>query len=109
MSGRLQGFLQAGGADERGGAVELVGFAHFIGDGDEALGGDFLFNQRHREELLQRFQRDGLLAAGVKNRCGGNRAVGVDVVPKAGNLVFVQVKAFLDVLVSHGHFSSFME
>ena len=50
MGGGLQCFFQPGCTDQWRGSVELVGIPHLLRDGNIALMGGFLFNQRHGEK-----------------------------------------------------------
>jgi len=86
---RAESRFQAVGANQRGGAPQLVDFAHLFRDRDPSFSRHFLLDQTHREDRRQRIGADRL-AVRTQRRRRWIGHVGNDVVPVGGDLRFVE-------------------
>ena len=101
LGGRAEGAFEADGSAQRSGAPAIEDVADFVGNGNPALGADFLLDEVHRKDRAQSLGRNRL-AGGVHRREHRIAEVGGDVVPRLRHLVFVEGDA--DRFAVHGWF-----
>ena len=98
---RLQGLLEAAGAEQRRRTPLAVHVAHRPGNLDLALGRDLLLDQRHREQRREIVRAERLQRARMQGRRARRRQVGGEVVPGGRQPGLVE-----QVLHAIGHASS---
>ena len=105
--GSIQNAFEPPRAEERRGAPLLVNFAHRIRDGDVALCGDFLRDDRVGEQRGEVGGRDRLMSAGVQNGCRCVMQIGCDIIPRLGDIRLLEQE--LDLIVHLGRHSMYSE
>ena len=86
---RTERLLQPMGAIERRWPPQAIGFTHFLGNGDPALGRHFLLQDGARKDRQQRLRRHRLAVRTQRWRRGIGH-VGDNVVPVRRNVVFFE-------------------